>query len=77
MNENVIPLRKRRHDWFFIGFFLLNLFFITYVVDLEQLIIPDEIHDFLRWSSWVRAYSATEEFFDRTLKRGEKIATDR
>ena len=42
-------------------------------VPLEQLIIPDEIHGFLRWGDWVRAYSATVEFFDRTLKRGEKI----
>jgi len=39
----------------------------------EQLIIPDEIHGFLRWKDWMRAYSATSEFFDRTLKRGEKI----
>ncbi len=42
-------------------------------VPFEQLILPDEIHGFLRWSDWVRAYSATAEFFDRTLKRGEKI----
>jgi dipeptidyl aminopeptidase/acylaminoacyl peptidase len=42
-------------------------------VPFEQLIIPDEIHGFLRWRDWVRAYSATTEFFDRTLKRGEKI----
>ena len=42
-------------------------------VPFEQLIIPDEIHGFLRWGDWVRAYSATLDFFDRTLKRGEKI----
>jgi hypothetical protein len=30
-------------------------------------IIPDEIHDLLRWSDWVRAYRATAEFFDRNL----------
>lgn len=36
-------------------------------VSLEELIIPDEIHDLLRWSDWVRAYRATAEFFDRTL----------
>jgi dipeptidyl aminopeptidase/acylaminoacyl peptidase len=42
-------------------------------VPFEQLILPDEIHGFLRWKDWVRAYSATAEFFDRTLKRGEKI----
>ena len=29
--------------------------------------IPDEIHDLLRWSDWVRAYRATAEFFDRRL----------
>src|SRR4030095_3762571 len=31
------------------------------------LIIPDEIHDLLRWSDWVRTYRATAEFFDRRL----------
>jgi dipeptidyl aminopeptidase/acylaminoacyl peptidase len=40
----------------------------------EQLIIPDEIHGFLMWKSWIRAYGATADFFDRTLKRGETIA---
>jgi dipeptidyl aminopeptidase/acylaminoacyl peptidase len=44
-------------------------------VPFEQLILPDEIHGFLRWKDWVRAYSATADFFDRTLKRGEKIGT--
>jgi hypothetical protein len=29
--------------------------------------IPDEVHDLLRWSDWVRAYRATAEFFDRKL----------
>jgi dipeptidyl aminopeptidase/acylaminoacyl peptidase len=41
----------------------------------EQLILPDEIHGFLMWRNWMRAYTATAEFFDRTLKRGEKIGT--
>jgi hypothetical protein len=44
MNEKVIPLRQRKLDWFFIGFFLINLLFITYIVDIEQLIIPDPYH---------------------------------
>ncbi|MGA8438883.1 MAG: prolyl oligopeptidase family serine peptidase [Candidatus Sulfotelmatobacter sp.] len=44
-------------------------------VPFEQLIIPDEIHGFLRWKDWIRAYAATADFFDRTLKRGEKIGT--
>jgi dipeptidyl aminopeptidase/acylaminoacyl peptidase len=42
-------------------------------VPFEQMILPDEIHGFLMWRSWMRAYAATAEFFDRTLKRGEKI----
>jgi dipeptidyl aminopeptidase/acylaminoacyl peptidase len=42
-------------------------------VPFEQLILPDEIHGFLMWRDWVRAYTATAEFFDRTLKRGEMI----
>jgi dipeptidyl aminopeptidase/acylaminoacyl peptidase len=44
-------------------------------VPFEQLILPDEIHGFLMWRDWVRAYAATAEFFDRTLKRGEAIGT--
>src|SRR5438270_5906486 len=45
-------------------------------VPFEQMILPDEIHGFLMWRDWIRAYSATAEFFDRTLKRGEKIGTE-
>jgi dipeptidyl aminopeptidase/acylaminoacyl peptidase len=44
-------------------------------VPFEQMILPDEIHGFLRWKDWVRAYMATGDFFDRTLKRGESIGT--
>jgi dipeptidyl aminopeptidase/acylaminoacyl peptidase len=36
-------------------------------VAFEELIFPDEIHDLLRWSDWVRAYKATAEFFNRNL----------
>jgi dipeptidyl aminopeptidase/acylaminoacyl peptidase len=43
-------------------------------VPFEQLIIPDEIHGFLMWKSWIGAYGATVQFFDRTLKQGERIA---
>jgi dipeptidyl aminopeptidase/acylaminoacyl peptidase len=42
-------------------------------VPMEQLVFPDEIHGFLMFKSWMRAYTATAEFFDRTLKRGEAI----
>lgn len=42
-------------------------------IPFEQLIIPDEIHGFLRWRDWIRTYSATADFFDRTLKHGEPV----
>ena len=37
-------------------------------VKIETLIIPDEVHDFLRHQNWVRVYKATADFFDRYLK---------
>lgn len=36
-----VPLAERRFDLAFIVFFAVNLFFITYIVDLEQLVIAD------------------------------------
>jgi dipeptidyl aminopeptidase/acylaminoacyl peptidase len=36
-------------------------------VYFEQLIIPDEIHGFLRHQSWLRAYHAAVDFFQRKL----------
>jgi dipeptidyl aminopeptidase/acylaminoacyl peptidase len=38
-------------------------------VDVEQLVFPDEVHDFLRHQNWVKAYKATADFFNRKLKR--------
>jgi dipeptidyl aminopeptidase/acylaminoacyl peptidase len=39
-------------------------------VEIEQIIFPDEIHDFLLWRTWVKGYQATAEFFDRKLRGG-------
>jgi hypothetical protein len=36
-----MPLRRRPFDWVFIAFLALNATFITYIVDIEQLIIAD------------------------------------
>lgn len=36
-----VPLRRRRWDLAFVAFYLLNLGFITYIVDLEQLVVAD------------------------------------
>src|SRR5258708_15825037 len=43
MDES-IPLSLRRFDWLVIAFFIINLGFITYIVDLEQLVISDPNH---------------------------------
>jgi dipeptidyl aminopeptidase/acylaminoacyl peptidase len=37
-------------------------------VSFEELIFPDEIHDFLRHQDWLRAYHASSDFLDKHLK---------
>lgn len=37
-------------------------------VDVEELIFPDEIHDFLLHRDWLAAYTAGADFFARHLK---------
>ena len=37
-------------------------------VDFEQIVYPDEIHDFLTHRHWVDAYRATADFFARKMK---------
>jgi dipeptidyl aminopeptidase/acylaminoacyl peptidase len=41
-------------------------------VEFEQLVFPDEIHDFLLHRTWLAAYHATIEFFDKHFKSPEK-----
>jgi dipeptidyl aminopeptidase/acylaminoacyl peptidase len=38
-------------------------------VHIEQLIFPDEIHDFLLHRDWLAGYHAAADFFDRQLKK--------
>ncbi|HEX7362352.1 MAG TPA: prolyl oligopeptidase family serine peptidase [Bryobacteraceae bacterium] len=38
-----------------------------YNVPFQELILPNEVHVFLRHRDWVRTYEATAEFFDRKL----------
>ncbi len=40
-------------------------------VHTEVLVFPDEVHGFLRYESWLRAYQATADFFDRFLRRNQ------
>ncbi|MGH9615413.1 MAG: S9 family peptidase [Acidobacteriaceae bacterium] len=37
-------------------------------VDVQELIFPDEVHDFLLHRDWVAAYAASAQFFDKYLK---------
>lgn len=41
MSQMIIPLAQRRIDIAILAFFLINILFITYIVDVEQLIIAD------------------------------------
>jgi hypothetical protein len=42
--RSVIPLRNRKVDWILLAFFAVNLFFITYFVDIEQLTVANPFH---------------------------------
>jgi dipeptidyl aminopeptidase/acylaminoacyl peptidase len=44
-------------------------------VPVEELIFPDEVHDFLLWKNWVGAYRAADDFLGRRLKVGPTAAT--
>ena len=44
MNLKPIPLKKRPVDIALIVFFFINFFFITYMIDVEQLVIADPDH---------------------------------
>ncbi len=38
-------------------------------VPFEVMVFPDEIHGFLMFKTWLKAYGATADFFDRTLQK--------
>lgn len=38
-------------------------------VEVEQLVFPDEVHSFLLHRSWLSAFTASADFFDRKLKK--------
>ncbi len=44
-------------------------------VPVQELIFPDEVHDFLLHRSWVAAYEAGAKFFDQYLKSDSHPAT--
>ncbi len=44
MTSHIIPISRRPGDIAILAFFLVNLLFITYIVDIEQLTVPDPAH---------------------------------
>jgi hypothetical protein len=50
MPDKLLPLSKRPIDIAIIVFFVINLLFITYIVDLEQLVIADADH--FQYPAW-------------------------
>jgi len=42
-------------------------------VPFELIVYPDDVHDSLVYRRWLRAFGATEEFFERVMIRGEAI----
>jgi len=38
-------------------------------VDVEELVLPDEIHGFLLHKNWLKAYNATFEFIERQFSK--------
>jgi len=40
-------------------------------VPFDQLVFPDEIHDFLLHRTWLAAYHAASDFFDRISRLPE------
>jgi dipeptidyl aminopeptidase/acylaminoacyl peptidase len=41
-------------------------------VSIQQLVFPDDVHDFLLHSNWLKAYHATSNFFDRQFTALQK-----
>jgi len=37
-------------------------------VEVEELVFPDEVHDFLLYRTWLAAYQAAASFLERKLK---------
>ncbi len=44
MEHQAIPFTRRKLDMLIVAFFLINLLFITYLIDLEQLVVPYAAH---------------------------------
>jgi len=41
-------------------------------VEFEEMVFPDDVHDFLRHENWLRAFHAASVFFDKHLKANDE-----
>jgi dipeptidyl aminopeptidase/acylaminoacyl peptidase len=37
-------------------------------VEVEELVLPDDVHDSLLWRNWIATVKATGRFFEKTLR---------
>ena len=44
MNRLPLPISQHKRDIVFVAFFVVNLLFVTYIIDIEQNIIADPSH---------------------------------
>jgi dipeptidyl aminopeptidase/acylaminoacyl peptidase len=45
-------------------------------VPFELMVLPDDVHDSLLFSRWIDIFEASNDFLERTLVRGERIAAE-
>jgi hypothetical protein len=63
----IIPLRQRNVEWILLAFFAVNLFFISYFVDIEQLTIANPFH--FSYPAWPpHAIVNMVHSYDRTVR---------
>jgi dipeptidyl aminopeptidase/acylaminoacyl peptidase len=56
---------------------LQRLEMLPHPPDVETLLVPDEVHIFLRHSTWLAILGRASQFFDRRLTRVARAAADR
>ncbi|MGE5424792.1 MAG: hypothetical protein ACM3N9_05480, partial [Syntrophothermus sp.] len=52
--RKAIPLKERPVDYLYLAFFFINILYITYVIDLEQLVIKNV--DNFSYPGWPLAF---------------------
>ncbi len=43
-------------------------------VTVEELVVPDDIHDFLLWRNWLKVIAAAGDYFDRVLRHSPSVS---